>query len=72
LWGLHVDLSPGDRANDCQGQLEPIGVIGTGASQKIAYRCRRCQARVNNRPAPDDASEALLELSTNPIHIDPR
>ena len=24
LWSLHVDINPGDRANECRGQMEPI------------------------------------------------
>ena len=26
LWSLHVDVHPGDRANQCKGQMEPIRV----------------------------------------------
>ena len=27
LWSLHVDENPGDRANPCRGQMEPVSAV---------------------------------------------
>lgn len=64
LYGLHVDIFPGDRANNCKGMLEPIGIQDKGGKRKIVYRCGKCHKQVVNIAAPDDNSDILLELST--------
>ena len=69
LTSKHVDVQPGDRASDCGGPLVPIGLLGHGATQKIAYRCERCGQRKRNRPAPDDAAERLIELASQPTPL---
>ena len=57
LHGLHVDVNPGDRANECKGVLVPIGV-----TTKIHYKCAKCGARVNNKSAHDDNFEEMLKI----------
>lgn len=63
LWGRHVDELPGDRAADCGGALEPVGLVGGEDARQIVYRCRECGALRRNRTAPDDHADALLELA---------
>ncbi|MCB9809860.1 RNHCP domain-containing protein [Candidatus Peribacteria bacterium] len=64
LVSLHVDLSPGDRANPCRGILQPIGVTWRGGSmERIRYQCQRCRALHVNRIAEDDCRQALLALA---------
>ena len=63
LCSLHVDINPGDRANDCGGILRPIK---TEPDPKkgyiIIHKCDRCGAVVRNKAAheakvqPDDTS----------------
>ena len=63
LWSLHVDVNPGDRANPCRGELEPIR---TEPDPKkgfvIIHRCRKCgeirrnKAALNAKSQPDDMS----------------
>lgn len=67
LWSRHVDVFPGDRASDCEGPLQPIGLVGRADRQQIAYRCDACGHRTQNRTAPDDDPETLLWLSTLPV-----
>ena len=41
LYSIHVDITPGDRANDCKGILVPINVIETskkGDNQEAIYK----------------------------------
>ena len=43
LWSLHVDINPGDRANPCGGELEPITAIpDPKKGYIIVTRCRKC------------------------------
>ena len=69
LYSLHLDENPGDRAADCGGLLEPVGVERSGKKGwVILHRCARCGATRRNKAAledpvqPDDF-ERLLELS---------
>ena len=63
LFSLHVDINPGDRANQCKGILEPIGLVTSGKKgYVIQYRCQSCGAVTNNRAAEDDNFEELLKL----------
>ena len=64
LYGLHIDINPGDRANSCRGMLEPVGVSHTSRKgYVIHYRCLSCGAHVNNKAAPDDDFGAILTIS---------
>ena len=69
LYSLHVDVNPGDRASECQGVLEPVGVDHSGKKGWIIlHKCRRCGAMRRNKAALDDPEvpddfEVLLELS---------
>lgn len=66
LYGLHVDIYPGDRANTCRGELQPIGVLTSSKKgYVIEYRCKACGKAINNKAAQDDDFEALLNLSRN-------
>ncbi|MEX2536154.1 MAG: RNHCP domain-containing protein [Trueperaceae bacterium] len=73
LYSRHVDVMPGDRASDCGGVLEPIGVV-TDAKKGyvIVYRCQSCGKLRRNRAALDDPAspddfEILLQLSGRPL-----
>jgi len=63
LCGLHVDIHPGDRANPCQGLLNPIGFEIKNSKSRIVYRCEKCSQIVKNITAPDDSSEEIIKLS---------
>ena len=55
LWSVHVDEFPGDRASECQGLLEPVGVEHSGKKGwVILHRCQRCGAVRRNKAALDD------------------
>jgi uncharacterized CHY-type Zn-finger protein len=63
LYGLHVDIEPGDRANECRGILVPIGLKIANTKEQIAYRCQGCNQVVTCVTAPDDNREKIIELS---------
>lgn len=63
LYSIHIDITPGDRANDCLGILVPINVVETSKKGKvIIYRCNKCGAEVRNIVAEDDSSEAIYKI----------
>lgn len=56
LWSRHVDVSPGDRASDCGGQMEPVGLTQPrGKGLAIVHVCVRCGRRGVNQVARDTA-----------------
>ena len=69
LCSLHVDINPGDRANDCGGILRPIQTLpDPKRGYIIIHRCDKCGATVRNRAAheakvqPDD-NDLLIRLT---------
>lgn len=61
LFSLHVDITPGDRENDCLGLLEPVNVI-YGKKTQIEYICKKCGKHVKNVVAKDDNEEELIQI----------
>jgi len=66
LTGLHVDVNPGDRLNECGGVLEPIGLQTKSGKTKIVYRCKKCHEQIVCIAGPDDNPERIAELSGMP------
>lgn len=58
LWSKHVDKDPGDRAEECGGMMEPIGLEGSTSEYRIVHCCEKCGAirRVNASQADDPAA----------------
>lgn len=70
LSSKHVDINPGDRANDCLGILRAIGIEkGKKDTIKIVYKCSKCGEIKRNKMAIDDNYELILDLSSHPIDI---
>ena len=63
LFGLHVDINPGDRANTCKGILIPKALDIRNRKTKIVYLCQRCQRDVKNIVSNDDNIDAIIELT---------
>jgi uncharacterized Zn finger protein len=63
LYSLHVDINPGDRANECKGLLEPVGVdYNAKKGWVILHRCERCGEVRRNKAALDDSVSDDYEL----------
>ncbi|MDE1827710.1 MAG: RNHCP domain-containing protein [Candidatus Micrarchaeota archaeon] len=63
LWGLHVDVMPGDRASGCRGQLQPINVVYEDDSYVITYKCVKCRAIKNFKASSEDNVDVLANLA---------
>lgn len=64
LYGQHIDINPGDRLNDCKGELLPVGIRKNKGREQIVYDCEKCGERVYCITAQDDNKDLLIELST--------
>lgn len=66
LWSLHVDENPGDRANPCRGQMEPVSAVtDPKKGYIIIHRCTKCGEIKRNKAAheakvqPDDIKKII-------------
>ncbi len=62
LWSKHVDINPGDRLEECQGMMKPIGYQKMGDKEKILLQCQKCGFERSNKVEKEDSREALVEL----------
>lgn len=68
LYSKHVDVNPGDRAEECHGLLEPISVeISSKKGYVIVYKCKKCGKIRKNIAAKDDDMNKIIKLTANPI-----
>ena len=68
LFSLHVDDTPGDRASDCGGHMEPIAVwVRKNGEWAIIHRCKRCGKLSSNRVAADDNPLKLMSIAMKPL-----
>ena len=68
LSSQHADDEPGDRASDCGGVMEPVGVwVRKGGEWAIIHRCRRCGKLDSNRVAADDNPMKLMSIALKPL-----
>ena len=72
LSSIHLDDTPGDRAADCGGIMDPVGVwVRKGGEWAIIHRCRRCGVLHSNRVAADDSPLQLMSLAVRPLASPP-
>ena len=68
LHSLHLDDEPGDRAADCGGLMEPIGVwVRKNGEWALIHRCKLCGALNQNRIAADDNPVKLISIALKPL-----
>jgi hypothetical protein len=69
-----VDINPGDRANNCQGMMRPIGIYThTKKEYVILHQCQRCGKRMRSKAIlyDDNATDnfdIIMELSGMPVN----
>lgn len=63
LYSIHIDITPGDRENDCKGLLIPINVLEDSKKGKvIVYKCNKCGSIVKNIVARDDDESIIYKV----------
>ena len=64
LYSKHVDINPGDRAEECKGDLEPVGLeISNKKGYVIIFKCKKCGQIRKNKAAEDDNMDIIINLS---------
>ena len=68
LWSIHVDVNPGDRANECRGALRPIRTEPDPKKGFIViHRCEKCGEIRRNKAAESgnvpDNRRLLIKLT---------
>ena len=69
LWSKHVDVNPGDRVADCNGLMEPIGLIIRRGKKLIVHRCLSCDYEKVNSVQQNDNQELIIKLSAQPVTL---
>ena len=67
LWSKHVDISPGDRAGECLGLMEPTGVTKKGNEYVILHKCVVCGFKKPNKAVREDNFDMLVQISAESI-----
>lgn len=68
LHSKHVDKNPGDRQEECHGDLEPVSLeISPKKGYVIVFRCKKCGAIRKNKAAKDDNMDLIIDLSSKQI-----
>ena len=63
LYSIHIDITPGDRKNDCLGMLKPVNVLMDAKKGKvIVYKCMKCGAVIKNIAANDDDIQLMYQI----------
>lgn len=63
LYGKHVDIFPGDRLEECQGLMKPIGLLQRKGVEFLEYQCQRCGYEIVNKLANEDSRESVVQLA---------
>src|SRR3989344_327606 len=62
LWSKHVDIFPGDRAENCDGLMEPIDKEKGRGKWSIIYQCLGCGVKRKNKIAKEDNFDRLIKI----------
>jgi hypothetical protein len=64
LHSKHVDINPGDRAEECHGDLVPVGAeIDSKKGYVIIFKCKKCGKLRRNKAAEDDNMDLIIKLT---------
>lgn len=70
LVSLHIDINPGDRANDCKGWLIPVDIkISNKKGYIIQYKCKKCGQLHSNKASVDDDFKTILKVMNHSYQI---
>lgn len=63
LWSKHVDIFPGDRAEQCGGIMEPIRIEKKGKEYVIIHKCIKCGLEKPNKAVKEDNFQMIIQIS---------
>ena len=62
LWSKHVDINPGDRAEECAGMMEPIKIDLEKGKYIINHKCAKCGLLRRKGIEKNDNFDAVIEI----------
>lgn len=62
LYSRHVDINPGDRANNCGGMLAPVGLEQKGMDWVVLHQCKKCGEKRRCKTVAEDMP-GILKLA---------
>lgn len=62
LWSKHVDINPGDRAEECGGMMKPVGYQKISNNERVMQQCQKCGFDRPCKLQPEDNREVLYTL----------
>jgi hypothetical protein len=63
LFSKHVDVNPGDRAEECGGLMAPVEVQMKAGEPIIIHQCLKCGFTRPNKLSKGDDYNALVEAA---------
>lgn len=63
LYSKHVDISPGDRKENCGGLMRPVGVDKKGGEYTITHKCLKCGFEKPNKAVKTDNFDMVIQVS---------
>src|SRR4051812_44376388 len=63
LWSRHVDVTPGDRTEECGGMMEPVRVEVKNREYTIIHKCQKCGVERPNKAVKEDNFDMLVQIS---------
>jgi len=68
LYSKHVDVYPGDRAEQCQGLMKPIAWEMEHGDIYITHQCQRCGFKKRNKFQIGDNRQVLEDINRKEIY----
>jgi hypothetical protein len=63
LWSKHVDVNPGDRAEECGGMMCPVKIETEKGKFYIIHKCVTCGFERKKEFEKEDNFDAALEVA---------
>ena len=60
LWSKHVDINPGDRAEKCEGMMDPVKVDFEKGEYFINHTCLKCGYKRRKSVEKNDDFDAVI------------
>lgn len=63
LWSKHVDVFPGDRAEECGALMEPVRAEKKHGEWTLFHKCLMCHEIKKSRLNPKDNFDEVIKIS---------
>jgi hypothetical protein len=63
LYSKHVDVNPGDRAEECKGLMRPVDLENKNDVFYIVQECEKCSKTKRNKAQMGDDFNEIIKIS---------